>query len=256
MTNWYNLPVYYDVSFSHEMQAECRFLETIIQRYVSSNHPSVLEPACGTGRLLMGLLKSGINCSGMDINPYSLNYFNKKLIRNQLSAEIIEADMSAFKLSKKYDAAFCTVDTFRHLLSEKQAFSHLRCMAKALKNGAVYIIGMHLVTENNPGVVTTRWVHRRGQLTVKTIMKALGYKKKKRRETLEVIIKPETKQRKLESHQSIYDLRTYTLKQFRSLISKSKQFTILEAYDEYYDYNHPIKLSDKTDYAVFILQRL
>ncbi|MEM7027164.1 MAG: class I SAM-dependent methyltransferase, partial [Pseudomonadota bacterium] len=225
-------------------------------RYTSSRKPIVLEPACGTGRLLIRLLKAGYDCTGMDINPHTLRYLRQKLIRNQLSAQLFEADMAEFQLQHRFDAAFCTVDTFRHLLTEKKALSHLKCMANVLKHGAIYIIGMHLVTDTSPGVVTTRWSHSRGQLTVKTIMKAIKLDMKQRLETLEVILKPETKQKTLQSYQSIYQLRTYTLRQFKKLIKKSDKFEIVEAFDEYYNSQEPIILNNEIDYAVFILKRL
>ena len=50
MLNWYDLPTYYDVSFSHEMNDELIFLKKIFKKYSNSSNPKLLEPACGTGR--------------------------------------------------------------------------------------------------------------------------------------------------------------------------------------------------------------
>ena len=41
--------------------------------------------------------------------------------------------MNSFKKNKKYDGIYCTVDTFRHLLTEKEAKLHLVSVIKALK---------------------------------------------------------------------------------------------------------------------------
>ena len=40
MTNWYDLPTYYDVSFSYDMRDELAFLKTIFKKYSNSriNH--------------------------------------------------------------------------------------------------------------------------------------------------------------------------------------------------------------------------
>ena len=44
--------------------------------------------------------------------------------------------MSAFRLSRPVDAAYCTVNTFRHLLTEQAARRHLERLASSLRPGA------------------------------------------------------------------------------------------------------------------------
>ena len=164
--------------------------------------------------------------------------------------------MADFQIpGKKFDAAFCTVDTFRHLLSEQKAKQHLINVAAALKKDGVYILGIHLLTEKKVDNKVIRWTQRRGGLTVRTSMTMLELDRKKRMETLKVVLNPETS-RKKESHTSIYPLRTYTLKQFKTLLEKSGVFRIMKAYDEYYDIENPISLDKHTDYAVMILKKI
>lgn len=253
--NWYNLPVYYDVSFSHEMHDELRFLKTFCQSYAYNGSPRLLEPACGTGRLLVPLARAGFDCTGFDINPHSLQYLSAKLDRQGISASVFQADMSDFKTRSKCDIAFCTVDSFRHLLSEQQALAHLHCMAKALKPNGIYVLGMHLLTDKVVSSRVIRWANSRGRLLLKTSMSLAEMNTSKRRETLKVVMQPVTNVKK-DKHVSVYDLRTYTLKQFQSLLARSGMFRIIAAYDEYYDLDKPIQLSDKSEYAVFILQRI
>lgn len=253
--NWYNLPVYYDVSFSHEMRDELQFLKKICESYRYRGRLRLLEPACGTGRLLLPLAKNGFDCTGLDINPHSLCYLKDKLQRQGLHARVIHADMSDFRIRYRFDIAFCTVDTFRHLLTEQQALAHLQCMAKALKPAGIYVLGLHLLTDVEIKSRVIRWKNSRGRLTVKTTMSLVELDRKKRRETLKVVLQPVTNVNK-EKHVSIYDLRTYTLKQFQNLLAKSGQFRIITAYDEYYDLNSPIQLNDRSEYAVFILERI
>lgn len=77
MLNWYNLPGYYDLSFSHEMRDELTFLKAIFANYCNHASPRLLEPACGTGRLLTPLVRSGFNCTGFDLNVQALAYLKK-----------------------------------------------------------------------------------------------------------------------------------------------------------------------------------
>ncbi|MCZ6803842.1 MAG: hypothetical protein O7D86_07895 [Proteobacteria bacterium] len=164
--------------------------------------------------------------------------------------------MASFHLKgKKFDGAYCTVDTFRHLLSEKQAEQHLINVAKALKKNGIYILGLHLISAQGVTSKVIRWTAKRGRLTVKTSMTMLELDKKKRRETLKVILRPETRNKK-ESYTSLYQLRTYTLDQLKKLLDKTSVFEIVNAYDETYDISNPIMLDSKSDYAVLLLRRI
>ncbi len=255
MSNWYDFPKYYDVAFSHEMHDELAFLKAICRAYNYKGDLHLLEPACGTGRLLVPLAKAGYKCTGIDINPNSLKYLREKLQRQGLEAAVLQSDISDFKLNSTFDIAYCTVDSFRHLLTEKAALSHLASVARALNMNGIYILGMHLLNGKDIHSRIVHWTHSRGRLLLKTSMSMVALNKKKRRETLKVVMQPVTKEKK-EKHKFQYDLRTYTLKQFQSLLAKSGSFRIITAYNEYYDLDKPIQLTDKSDYAVFILQRI
>lgn len=75
--NWYDLPEYYDVSFSHEMQDELRFLKAVFAGPGKEKPVRLLEPACGSGRLIVPLARAGFRCTGFDQNPEALNYLKK-----------------------------------------------------------------------------------------------------------------------------------------------------------------------------------
>jgi SAM-dependent methyltransferase len=255
MLNWYNLPTYYDVSFSHEMREELAFLQAIFNDYLKESSPRLLEPACGTGRLIIPLTRSGFECTGFDLNEHALAYLKNKLKRNQLKANIFCGDMANFNMKgKKYDAAYCTVDTFRHLLSEKQAVQHLLNISKSLKKKGIYILGLHLIPEQGVTDKITRWTAKRGRLTVKTSMEMLALDKKNRTETLKVTLNSKTKN-KNEKYESIYKLRTYTLKQFNKLLSNTNTFEVVSSYDHFYDLSNPITLNARSDYGVFVLRK-
>ena len=253
--NWYNLPTYYDVSFSHEMREELLFLQNIFKTYFKSDRPKLIEPACGTGRLIIPLTRGGFDCTGFDLNVNALSYLKDKLNRNRLKAAIFNADMASFDVrSKHFDAAYCTVDTFRHLLTEQQAAQHLLQVAKSLRKNGVYVLGLHLIPEQGTSDKITRWTAKRGRLTVKTTMEMLTLNKNDRTETLRVVLNPKTKYRN-EKHESIYKLRTYTLKQFRKLISTTGVFDVDSIYDHFYDLSKPITLNERSDYGVFVLRK-
>ena len=254
MINWYDFPTYYDVSFSYEMKDELSFVKKIFREYISSTNPELLEPACGTGRIIVPLSRDGFNCSGFDLNRNALLYLKDKLKRNSLHANIFYSDMVNFKTKKKYDGIYCTVDTFRHLLTEDNAKQHLINISKVLKKNGIYILGLHLIPKKKKIDKRTQWTAKRGRLVVKTTMSMINLDRIKRKETLKVELKVKTKRyNRLLS--SIYDLRTYTLLQLKSVLKVVPELEIFKVFDEYYDISNPIKLTSESDYAVILLRR-
>jgi hypothetical protein len=164
--------------------------------------------------------------------------------------------MTDFKTRQnQFDAAFCTVDTFRHLLSEKAAQQHLIHVAKSLKNGGIYILGLHLLPEQGVTNSVARWVSKRGRLTVNTTMTMLKLDKNKRTEKLKVVLTPKSKL-KQESYTSVYPLRTYSLKQLNKMLDEVGVFNVAAVYNHEYDINNPVKLNSRSDYAVLVLQKM
>ncbi len=254
MANWYDLPTYYDVSFSHDMNDELTFLKKIFKKNSNSSKTKLLEPACGTGRLIIPLAREGFSCSGFDLNKNAISYLKNKLKRRNIRANIYYDNMTNFKIYNKYDGIYCTVDTFRHLLSENDAKRHMLCVKNALKKNGIYILGLHLISEEKKIDKVTQWTAKRGRLTVKTIMSMIKLDKVRRRETLEVKLRIKTNTHN-DSFTSIYQLRTYTLAQLKKILKNVPELEIESVYNEYYDLSNPITLNPGVDYAVILLRK-
>lgn len=77
MMNLYDFPKYYDLSYSYNMRDELIFLKQVFSGNSRLKNPRLLEPACGTGRLLVPLVKYGFQCTGFDLNLNALDYLKK-----------------------------------------------------------------------------------------------------------------------------------------------------------------------------------
>ena len=57
--DWYDTPRYYDLVFDADTRREADFLETMHARHARRSKPGrrVLEPACGSGRLLVEMAR-------------------------------------------------------------------------------------------------------------------------------------------------------------------------------------------------------
>ena len=72
--DWYDLPALYDIVFDVDTPREADFLEEIQRRYGDTRQRRVLEPACGSGRLIVALARRGWTVFGTDLNAPMLGY--------------------------------------------------------------------------------------------------------------------------------------------------------------------------------------
>src|SRR5205809_7232295 len=101
-----------------------------------------------------------------DLSQPALSYLRRRLKRRRLHAETFQAEMSAFRLSRPVDAAYCTVNTFRHLLTEQAARDHLERIAISLRPGGIYVLELHLFRLGNNETDLGSWTVRRGNTNV------------------------------------------------------------------------------------------
>lgn len=258
----YDYPVYYDLVFGSDWSAEFHFLNAAIERHVdwgkkmpARSKIRLLEPACGTGRLLFRMAKSGAQAAGMDLNEKAIKYCNSRLRKNKLPETAWVADMCDFEVKKPYDAAFNTINSFRHLGSESAAIAHLTCMGSAIRPGGIYALGLHLQPLKGEQTEEESWVARRGNLQVNTQMWPRDKDRRKRIERYNIrfdIYQPT-------GHTRIDDclvLRSYTVAQFNKLLAACPMWTIEETYDFRYSIDDPIELDGYSEDVVYILKRV
>jgi len=252
--NIYDYPKYYDLVFASDWRAEFDFLNQCFQRFAKRDVKRLFEPACGTGRLLIKFAQAGFDVTGNDLNPKAIDFCNDRLERFEFARSAVVADMSDFKLKKKADAAFNTINSFRHLSTEKQAESHLKCMANALNKGGLYMLGLHLTPTKGEAVDQESWSARRGNLMVVSNMWTKGIDLKKRQEYLGMTFDVYT----LTKHFRIEDsmsYRTYKATQMRKLLSTVPEFEVVETFDFAYDLNDPVSIDSTTEDVVFVLRK-
>lgn len=251
----YNHPVYYDLIFASDWVAEFKFLEAAFEKHVTKKTRRVLEPACGTGRLLFRMAKAGYDAAGLDLNAKAIEFCNKRLAKHGFKETAFVADMCDFQVKKKYDAAFNTINSFRHLATEKQTVAHFRAMAEAIRPGGIYALGFHLTPLEGTQTDEEHWSARRGNLVINTSMWPRDKDRKNRMERYNLrfdIYKPSGVTR----IDDCLELRSYTYRQFANMLKKVPEWQIEEAYDFQYDIDEPIEIDSMTEDVVYILKRI
>ena len=252
--NWFDYPHYYDIAFQSHTQQEADFIEAACRKYCPFVARRFLEPACGTGRLITALAARGYQMTGFDLNRSALSYLRRRLVRRRLNAQIFEADMSDFCLDRPVDAAYCTVNTFRHLLTEQAARGHLECITDSLRPGGIYILGLNVLSLAINKEDTKRWTQRRGNTKVTVTLRALRTDLRHRVERLRVHMLVLRRSEELDLRYE-FRFRTYTARQFQRLLNSVPSLEPHDIYDFHYDIRQPLALNDEMAYRVFVLRR-
>lgn len=252
----YDYPRYYDLVYGSDWKAEVDFLTGVFNKHVCGETKRLLEPACGTGRLIFRLQRAGFQVDGLDLSSKAVHYCNKRLQRHGLQASAWVGDMTNFKVTSKYCAAFNTINSFRHLEQHHQARDHLVCMAKAIRKGGIYVLGLHLSPKIGEASEEESWIARRGHLCVQTSMWLIHRNLKQRYERFHMRYDIWTPT----NHETLddkFNFRTYTKKQFEEELLKGiPEFEIAATYDFSYDLNQPIQVDDHSEDVVYILKRV
>ena len=253
----YDHPKYYDLLFGSDWRAEFDFLEGCFERYTDRVVERLFEPGCGTGRLLAHFAKAEYAVGGNDLNARAIDYCNDRLDRYGHGRPCVVGDMADFGLDSlpggtPADAAFNTINTFRHLGTDKLAVGHLRCMADVIAPGGLYMVGIHLLPTKGLRMEEEAWTSRRGNLQVNSFMWSKRIERRQEILGMTLDVYTPTSHRRIEDEMHY---RTYTAAQFAALLRKEPRWEVAAVHDFAYDLEEPVEIGPQTEDVVYVLRR-
>jgi len=265
-SNWYDLPRYYDLSVADETEGELAFVQGAAAKFLEQSPTKkplqVVEPACGTGRLTEAMTKAGFQVTAFDLNPTMVEYTQQRVAKAQSSKSrvavkkptVFDADMAQFTIPQPADIGVCLLDSFRHLLTEDDARAHLQCMARAVRPGGIYLLGLHLLPPDADLDCTERWTNRAGSTHITTTLRVLSSSRRTRLEQIRIsLLVREGK--KAARYRDEFPLRLYTAAQLKSLVASVPEWSIAAVYDYWYELDQPLKLTNELSDTVLVLKR-
>ncbi len=230
-------PMIYDILHSPRTAREVTAFEKVEKFFAKKpliSDRTWLEPACGTGRYLRVAARRGRRVAGFDLDPGQIEYARKRgvcLVGNKPPRPFFLADMRNFLApaaaaghrENSTDFAFNPVNSIRHLGSDRDLLDHLKQMAKILKPGAVYAVGISLTDYDWLFPEEDLWQGARGRCQVSQLVNFLPPEPGTKRARIETAIShlTVTRPRGEEHFDDTYDLRTYDQEQWREIIKKS-----------------------------------
>lgn len=93
---------------------------------------SVLELACGTGRVYLELRQRGVDVAGIDLSAAALTLLREKATEQDLAPTVRQANMTDFDTDRAYDLIICPFNAMQHLLTIEDQLSALQCIHNAM----------------------------------------------------------------------------------------------------------------------------
>lgn len=140
-------PIEYDIfapfydAVMGEPKETVTLLNALVNKY-NSSAKSVLELACGTGNILIGL-GNKYERVGLDRSQGMLSIARKKAP----DVQFVKGDMENFELGRKFDVILCIFDSINHLTDFSQWESLFQHAREHLTEGGILIFDMNTITK-------------------------------------------------------------------------------------------------------------
>jgi SAM-dependent methyltransferase len=258
--DWYDTPRYYDLIFDADTKKEADFLEAALEHYGETRGKRVLEPACGSGRLVIELARRGYDVSGYDLSEPMLDYARARLDEQRSNSQdsrkvrLEVGALESFEPRGRYDLAHCLVSTFKYVRDEAGARSHLEHVAAALKPGGIYVLGFHLSEYDSTKRVRERWTAGDDSCEVVCNIQSWPPERKLRRERIRSRLVVDEAGSELRSETEWW-FRTYDAAQVKRLFKSVPALELLAVHDFGYELDFTRQLDDSQLDCLFILRR-
>lgn len=290
--DWYETPLYYDIIFDTDTAKQATFLEQCYAHHATPLPPTkptasavadavgsspyktqpltILEPACGSGRLMAELATRGHHVAGVDLSQGMLNFAQKRFKEKGVKGKLVNAPMQAFDLHAfakprsgltsggGFDLAHILVSSFKYLQTEDAAAACLNTIADHLRPGGIFILGIHLTESDETNRTLERWRATRDHLDVLCTIRSSPPNHAQRTEQLRARIVardlnlPGTQPKRYESN---WTFRTYNESQLGSLLRKAPRLKHIATYTFHHDINIKSSLHGDDLGVVLVLRR-
>ncbi len=102
----------------------------------------VLDVACGTFGIDVGLLRRGYRVVGRDLSRAMLSVARRNLRTLELKADLDRADMRTLRIDRSFDAALCLGTAFNYLTGAAEVHRTLRTFHNLVKTGGLLVLDL------------------------------------------------------------------------------------------------------------------
>jgi SAM-dependent methyltransferase len=203
----------YDIAFDWDLTDEAAWL---VER-LGPDCRSVLEPGCGSGRMLQALAAHGLEVVGIDTSDAMLDLARAR------GAEAVRADMTNFDLGRRFHGAVSVVSTVG-ILGPDGLASHLESMARHLEPAGRYFVQQGVFAADAE-LWRSEWEAERDGTKLHVVWEAIT--RERSRSRVEIVAGPRAGDVVEDEHVSTF----WTVEAWREAIAASP-FTEVATYDD------------------------
>ena len=115
----------------------------------------ILEPAVGTGRMMILLLEAGLDVEGLDNSPEMLAVCRARCAERGLDPVLYEGDMVSLSLPERYEAIIVPAGSFLLIERREESLGTLKRFRDHLLPGGRLVLDLELQTDFSVGTVST-----------------------------------------------------------------------------------------------------
>ncbi len=127
----------YDVDYPFWVEKLDNYMKTL-----NPTSKQVLELACGTGTIGIGLAKKGYICDGVDISEDMLTVAQAKAFDAGVKMKFFNQNMTEFFTKRKYDMICCMCDGMNYLTENDQIIQTLERIKLHLNDHGIVIFDL------------------------------------------------------------------------------------------------------------------
>lgn len=96
---------------------------------------AILDPMCGTGRVIVALAEAGHQCIGIDVSPAMIEIVDRKIERRELGTRLRaqQGDIRSFQIAERCGMIVVPMNSFMHLETVADQLAALRTLRDHLR---------------------------------------------------------------------------------------------------------------------------
>lgn len=133
--------VYDSMQYDVDYESWIKWIDQVIKEQ-NPKARTLLELACGTGTIALGLAERGYRTEGLDISEEMLSIAQQKAFDLKRKTVFYCQDMIHFSTHKSYDVIVCMCDGVNYITDENDLETFFQSVSKHLNPNGLFIIEM------------------------------------------------------------------------------------------------------------------
>lgn len=139
-----HLAPYYEVlSETRDWDAWLVFVQAVLEKCMGQGRFDLLDAACGTGRIAVGLRLLGHRVTGVDISEAMLREARRNAEAARVDLPLYHQDLRRLDLPGSYDAALCLCDSLNYITEHGELTSALCNLRRSLRPGGILLFDVN-----------------------------------------------------------------------------------------------------------------